>query len=90
MRLSIIIPYFNTEIYTDELLAQLEKQGNKDTEIILVDDGSDTPYEPYQNFVKVFRQTNKGVSAARNLGLKKPKVITSFLSTPTILLLTIT
>lgn len=73
MRLSIIIPYFNTEIYTDELLAQLEKQGNKDTEIILVDDGSDTPYEPYQNFVKVFRQTNKGVSAARNLGLKKAK-----------------
>ena len=73
MRLSIIIPYFNTEIYTDELLAQLEKQATKDTEIILVDDGSDTPYEPYQNFIKVFRQTNKGVSAARNLGLKKAK-----------------
>ena len=48
MRLSIIIPYYNTEKYTDELLQVLERQITKDCELILVDDGSDKPYVPYQ------------------------------------------
>lgn len=73
MRLSIIIPYYNTEKYTDELLNVLERQITKDCEIILIDDGSDEPYEPYQDFVRVFRQPNKGVSVARNKGLKEAK-----------------
>ena len=75
MRLSIIIPYYNTEKFTDELLAVLEPQITRDCEVILVDDGSDEPYVPYQeDWVRVFRhKENKGVSAARNLGLKKAK-----------------
>ena len=73
MRLSIIIPYYNTEKYTDELLNVLERQITKDCEIILIDDGSDEPYEPYQDFVRVFRQPNQGVSVARNKGLKEAK-----------------
>ena len=74
MRLSIIIPYYNTEKYTDELLQVLERQITKDCELILVDDGSDKPYVPYQeDWVRVFRQKNKGVSAARNKGLKEAK-----------------
>lgn len=73
MRLSIIIPYYNTEKYTDELLNVLERQITRDCEIILIDDGSDDPYEPYQDFVRVFRQPNKGVSVARNKGLKEAK-----------------
>ena len=75
VRLSIIIPYYNTEKYTDELLSVLEKQMTKECEIILVDDGSDEPYVPYlpDEMVRVFHQKNKGVSAARNKGLKEAK-----------------
>ena len=74
MKLSIIIPYYNTENFTDELLNVLEPQITKECEVILVDDGSDEIYEPYQDFVRVFVfKENKGVSAARNLGLKKAK-----------------
>ena len=75
VRLSIIIPYYNTEKYTDELLSVLEKQMTEECEIILVDDGSDEPYVSYlpDDMVKVFRQKNKGVSAARNKGLKEAK-----------------
>ena len=40
MKLSIIIPYFNTWIYTDELLSVLDPQIVKGVEVILVDDGS--------------------------------------------------
>lgn len=75
MRLSIIIPYYNTEKLTDELLKVLEPQITKECEIILVDDGSDKEYDPYlKNGIKVVRhKQNKGVSAARNTGLKKAK-----------------
>lgn len=75
MKLSIIIPYYNTESMTDELLMVLERQITKECEIILIDDGSMSPYVPYQesDVVKVYRQENKGVSAARNNGLKHAK-----------------
>lgn len=75
VKLSIIIPYYNTESMTDELLMVLERQVTKECEIILIDDGSMSPYVPYQesDVVKVYRQENKGVSAARNNGLKHAK-----------------
>ena len=72
MKLSIIIPYFNTKEYTDELLDILQKQINEEVEVILVDDGSEVPYKAHPD-IKVIRQKNKGVSAARNTGLKKAK-----------------
>lgn len=70
-RLSIIIPYYNTENMTDELLSVLVPQTDGRTEIIIVDDGSDMPYKVYEDFknVKYIRQENKGVSSARNRGL---------------------
>ena len=76
IRLSIIIPYYNTEKYTDQLLEVLEPQMTKECEIILVDDGSKKEYVPWQNedMIKVMRITsNRGVSRARNVGLKKAK-----------------
>lgn len=73
MKLSIIIPYYNTEQYTDELLGALENQINSDCEIILVDDGSNKKYickSAYlRSVVKVIRKKNGGVSSARNRGL---------------------
>lgn len=76
IKLSIIIPYYNTEKLTDELLQVLEPQMTKECEIILVDDGSKKEYVPWQDedMVKVMRLlSNKGVSRARNVGLKKAR-----------------
>lgn len=71
MKLSIIIPYFNTKEYTDELLNNLSGQMKKDVEVILVDDGSDIPYIRKFKFLSIIRTNNQGQSKARNLGLNK-------------------
>ena len=71
MKLSIIIPYYNVKPYTDELLDCLAPQITDDVEVILVDDGSKEIYETkYKEWCTVYRQKNKGVSAARNKGLE--------------------
>lgn len=75
MRLSIIIPYYNTQEYTDKLLSGLVPQMNDETEIILVDDGTERPFmfEEGMEKVKYIRKKNGGVSSARNRGLKEAK-----------------
>lgn len=65
---------YNTEPYIDSLLKALAPQLTDETEVIVVDDGSDFPFLPPYPSIKVFRHDkNKGVSAARNTGLKKAK-----------------
>lgn len=72
MKLSIIIPCYNSEPYINELLEGLYPQLTEETEVIIVDDGSDKPYKaPYG--LKVIRKENGGVSSARNVGLSKAK-----------------
>ena len=72
MKLSIIIPCYNSEPYINELLKGLHPQLTEETEVIIVDDGSDKPYQaPYG--LKVIRKENGGVSSARNVGLSKAK-----------------
>ena len=73
MRLSIIIPYYNTKHYTDELLSVLAPQRNKDVEIIIIDDGSESCYFNELDGVKTIRKKNGGVSSARNRGLDEAK-----------------
>lgn len=75
MKLSIIIPYFNTEKFTDELLRTLVPQTEDNIEIILVDDGSDRPFIFEEGWEKVIyiRKENGGVSSARNRGLQEAK-----------------
>ena len=73
IKLSIIIPMYNTEPYIDSLLKALAPQLTNETEVIVVDDGSDFPFLPPYPSIKVIRQTNKGVSSARNRGLKVAK-----------------
>lgn len=70
MKLSIIIPYYNAGWYTDELLNTLSPQITEGVEVILVDDGSDEPYQTDYPWVKVIRQKNGGASKARNTGLE--------------------
>lgn len=72
MKLSIIIPCYNSEPYINELLEGLHQQLTEETEVIIVDDGSDKPFKaPYG--LKVIRKENGGVSSARNVGLSKAK-----------------
>ena len=76
MRLSIIIPYYNTCEMTDKLLEILEPQLARDCELIIVDDGSKEGYEPWQqadNIIVLRHLSNRGVSAARNTGIKRAK-----------------
>ena len=73
IRLSIIIPYYNAEPYTSELLKVLAPQITEEVEVILVDDGSKKPFRTDQPFVKVIRQQNRGCSHARNVGIDKAK-----------------
>lgn len=73
MKLSIIIPYYNTKEYTDELLKVLDKQVTEEVEVILVDDGSKEPYKTDYKWLTLIRKTNGGVSSARNRALKIAK-----------------
>ena len=71
MKLSIIIPYYNAEPYMTELMNRLIPQLTEEVEVVVIDDGSETPYK--NDSVKVVRQKNKGLAGARNTGLKHAK-----------------
>lgn len=75
-KISVIVPVYNVEPYISKCLASLINQDFEDFEIIIVDDGSqDMTLEICKEFlfknrrIKLFHQENKGVSAARNMGL---------------------
>jgi glycosyltransferase involved in cell wall biosynthesis len=68
VKLSVIIPYFNTKTLTLKLLDALSKQITDEVEVILVDDGCyEKDFEKYA--AKVVQIPNGGVSKARNTGL---------------------
>lgn len=75
MKYSVIIPVYNR---TDTLRTAIESvflQTFKDYEIIVIDDGSDISVtaclKPYMNRITFIRHDkNRGVSAARNTGIK--------------------
>ena len=71
MTLSIIIPYYDAEPYTSELLNVLAPQMNEHVECLLIDDGSDEPFTTTHGWVKVIRKENGGPATARNLGIDK-------------------
>lgn len=77
--ISVIVPVYNCETYLEDSIESLINQTIFDKiEFIFVDDGSiDNSYKIlkkydilYENFV-IYHQNNKGVSAARNYGIKK-------------------
>ncbi|MEB0160239.1 glycosyltransferase family 2 protein, partial [Pseudomonas sp. AH2 (2023)] len=73
---SIVAPCYNAEKYLEEALKSIFSQDYTNVEVIIVDDGStDNSYamlEALQNTYdfQLFTQTNQGVSAALNHGLK--------------------
>lgn len=75
IKLSIIIPYFETYELTDRLIKGLLAQKTDDVEIFLIDDGCDEElFNKYitmdKNTIHVIHQENRGVSYCRNKGIK--------------------
>ena len=69
--ISLIVPAYNSEKYLDACVASLLAQTTKEAlQIIVVDDGSDTPVVVNDPSVLLLRQEHAGQSAARNMGLK--------------------
>src|SRR5689334_23008717 len=75
MRVSVIVPTFNSARFLCEAIGSVHAQTYKDYEIIIVDDGST---DDTQNVVKeldkpckYFYQNNAGPSVARNYGISE-------------------
>ena len=76
--ISIIVPVYNVESYLKECLESIRQQTFTDIEVILVNDGStDSSKEICERFCqadsrfRLINQENKGLSAARNRGVKE-------------------
>lgn len=73
--ISVIIPTFNRAPFLKKAIESVLSQAYQDFELIVVDDGSgdDTvsTVSFYAGRARYIKQENKGVSAARNLGIKK-------------------
>ena len=79
-KISVIIPVYNVETYIEECLNSVIGQTFRDIEIILVNDGStDLSLEIIKTFaekdkrITFYSQENKGVSVARNSGIRKAR-----------------
>lgn len=76
--ISFVIPCFNVEKYLAQAVGSILRQPRDSWEILLVDDGSTdgTPhlcdeYSKQDDRIRVYHQSNGGVSRARNLGVEK-------------------
>lgn len=80
MKLSIIIPVYNTEKYLQQCINSILESTFSDYELLLVDDGSTDKsgricdeYVGKDERIRVFHQENGGVSKARNVGIDNAK-----------------
>ena len=76
-RLSVVIPVYNVEAYLADCLESVLSQSYPDLEVILVDDGAtDRSAEIAGRYVRadprvrLLRQANAGLGAARNAGIR--------------------
>ncbi|HFI0055180.1 TPA: glycosyltransferase family 2 protein [Streptococcus suis] len=78
MKFSVIIPAYNVADYLEECVDSVLKQTHEEFEILLIDDGSTDEktsslcdnLATKDDRVRVFHQSNGGLSAARNTGIK--------------------
>lgn len=77
-KISVIVPVYNVEKYLSRCIESILSQTFTDFELLLIDDGSTDgsgkicdAYAKTDNRVKVYHTENRGVSAARNLGIKE-------------------
>ncbi len=78
--ISIIVHVYKVEPYLKQCLESIISQTYKDIEILLIDDGSPDncgkiceDYAKKDKRIRVFHTENRGLSAARNLGVKESK-----------------
>lgn len=76
IKVSVIVPAYNTDAYIERMIMCLLKQTYKNLQLIFIDDGStDKTAEIIKSFtdprIEYYYQNNSGVSAARNSGLNK-------------------
>ncbi|CAM5185029.1 putative glycosyltransferase EpsJ [Ureibacillus acetophenoni] len=76
MKVSIIVPIYNTELYLTDCVRSIINQTYQNLEVILVNDGSKDnsgiicdEFSKFDNRIKVIHKENGGVSSARNMGL---------------------
>ena len=76
-QISVIIPTFNRKPLLFNAIDSVLTQTYQNIELIIIDDGSSDKtidqLKEYKSKIKVHRQINKGISAARNKGLKISK-----------------
>ena len=78
MKISVVVPVYNTSKYLRRCLDSLVNQSLKDIEIIIINDKSTDnskdiikEYEnKYQNIKVIHNKTNKGIGYNRNLGIE--------------------
>ena len=77
IKISVIIPVYNCEKYIGTTLKSVINQNFKDYEIIVIDDGSTDnsaaiveQFAAKDNRIVIIHQENKGLSEARNTGIK--------------------
>lgn len=75
-KVSVIVPIYNVEPYLRKCIDSILNQSFTDFELLLVDDGSTDAsgvicdeYAELDARIKTFHTSNRGVSAARNLGM---------------------
>lgn len=74
MKVSIVIPVFNTERYLEKCIQSAINQSYSDIEIIAVDDGSTDNstkiLEKFQDKIIILKKENGGTASALNAGIK--------------------
>lgn len=75
VKVSIVLPAYNAEMFVGDAVNSVLSQTCEDWELIVIDDGSiDGTSEVVSGFddarIQLIRQSNAGVSAARNRGLR--------------------
>lgn len=74
LRVSVVVPVFNGEGFLADAIDSVLAQTAPVTEIVVVDDGSTdatvTVAARYGERIRLLRQSNQGVSAARNHGIR--------------------
>lgn len=74
--ISVIMPAYNVEKYIARGIASIQRQTYANWELVIVNDGSTdathaiaSEYAMQDSRIRLFRQENRGVSAARNYGI---------------------
>jgi len=79
IKISIIIPVYNSEKYIDKCITSIKNQSFKDFEVLIINDGSidksKNIIETYLNDerFKLYNRENHGIGSSRNFGIEKSK-----------------